>query len=232
MPPRGKRKATKDTSSAKEAKLQKTSEVSHKREELSVKTFSMKKCKLWFDEYADEPDLIGPQGIQRLCKDLLLDPEDIVLFVVTWQLNAENLGFFKFSEWSKGMAVMQCDSTKKLQSKIKSLKNLITDPVMFKKMYRFTFDLCRNKDQRNLDIEMALEMLKLLLSGSWSLLDLFIEFIKQSTYKVINKDQWCNILEFSRAVKSDLSNYDVDGAWPVMLDEFVEWLRDRKKLEN
>jgi DCN1-like protein 4/5 len=29
---------------------------------------------------------------------------------------------------------------------------------------------------------------------------------------VINKDQWCNILEFSRTIHNDLSNYDVDGA--------------------
>jgi hypothetical protein len=35
---------------------------------------------------------------------------------------------------------------------------------------------------------------------------------QQSKYKVINKDQWCNILEFSRLVSVDLSNYDEDGA--------------------
>jgi hypothetical protein len=40
---------------------------------------------------------------------------------------------------------------------------------------------------------------------------LFFVF-QQSDYKVINKDQWCNVLEFCRTVKSDLSNYDVDGA--------------------
>uniref|UniRef100_A0A8W8KYA1 Defective in cullin neddylation protein n=1 Tax=Magallana gigas TaxID=29159 RepID=A0A8W8KYA1_MAGGI len=49
----------------------------------------------------------------------------------------------------------------------------------------------------------------------------FARFIEQSKYKVINKDQWCNILEFSRSILPDLSNYDEDGAWPVLLDEFV-----------
>ena len=29
---------------------------------------------------------------------------------------------------------------------------------------------------------------------------------------MINKDQWCNVLEFSRLIKPDLSNYDEDGA--------------------
>ena len=35
---------------------------------------------------------------------------------------------------------------------------------------------------------------------------------QQSKYKVMNKDQWYNVLEFSRTVNADLSNYDEDGA--------------------
>uniref|UniRef100_H2L3B0 DCN1-like protein n=1 Tax=Oryzias latipes TaxID=8090 RepID=H2L3B0_ORYLA len=54
------------------------------------------------------------------------------------------------------------------------------------------------------------------------------DFARQSKYKVINKDQWCNVLEFSRTINLDLSNYDEDGAWPVLLDEFVEWYKERQ----
>jgi len=68
-------------------------------------------------------------------------------------------------------------------------------------------------------------MLGLLLGKQWTLLNSFYLFLDQSRYRVLNKDQWCNVLEFSRAVDTDLKNYDVDGAWPVMLDEFVEWLK-------
>lgn len=42
----------------------------------------------------------------------------------------------------------------------------------------------------------------------------------------MNKDQWYNVLEFSRTVHADLSNYDEDGAWPV-LDE-SEWHKIRQ----
>ena len=55
-------------------------------------------------------------------------------------------------------------------------------------------------------------MLGLLLGKQWTLLNLFFQFLDQSRYRVLNKDQWCNILEFSRAVDTDLKNYDVDGA--------------------
>jgi hypothetical protein len=33
------------------------------------------------------------------------------------------------------------------------------------------------------------------------------------------------LLEFSRTVLEDLSNYDPTAAWPVALDEFVEYIR-------
>lgn len=114
----------------------------------------------------------------------------------------------------------------------------------------------QDKDQRSMDIETAKAMLHLLLGKQWIMYPEFAQFLQQSKYKVINKDQWCNILEFSRTITPDLSNYDVDGACksflhiqkisdrslnflinpntfisfagPVLLDEFVEWLRQKR----
>lgn len=63
-----------------------------------------------------------------------------------------------------------------------------------------------------MDMETAKAMLQLLLGKHWPLYTQFGQFLDQSKYKVINKDQWCNILEFSRTIFNDLSNYDVDGA--------------------
>jgi hypothetical protein len=37
------------------------------------------------------------------------------------------------------------------------------------------------------------------------------------------------LLEFSRTVLEDLSNYDPTAAWPVALDEFVEHIRRSAK---
>lgn len=63
-----------------------------------------------------------------------------------------------------------------------------------------------------MDIETAKAMLHLLLGKQWTLYPEFAQFLQQSKYRVINKDQWCNILEFSRTINMDLSNYDIDGA--------------------
>ena len=41
---------------------------------------------------------------------------------------------------------------------------------------------------------------------------IFFLYLQNSKYKVLNRDQWCNVLEFSRSILPDLSNYDEDGA--------------------
>lgn len=193
--------------------------------------FNHKKCVAWFKEYSTPGNLevIGPEGVETLCKDLMVEPENISLLVLAWKMGAKQMGYFSLQEWLHGLTELQCDSLSKLKDKLGYLHSLLLDSCSFKSIYRYAFDFSRDKDQRSLDIETAKAMLGLLLGKQWTLLNLFFQFLDQSRYRVLNKDQWCNILEFSRAVDTDLKNYDVDGAWPVMLDEFVEWLKIRRE---
>jgi DCN1-like protein 1/2 len=39
-----------------------------------------------FDLYKDEDDLIGPEGTERLCADLGVDPSDVVTIVLSWHM--------------------------------------------------------------------------------------------------------------------------------------------------
>lgn len=195
--------------------------------------FNSKRCLNWFKEYTttDDPETLGPEGMERFCRDLGVDPENIVMLVLAYKMGARQMGYFSQTEWSKGLTDLQCDSVAKVQSKIEYLKSFLNDSNIFKNIYRYAYDFARDKDQRSMDIETAKAMLDLLLGKQWPLYPEFAQFLRQSKYKVINKDQWCNILEFSRTINNDLANYDVDGAWPVMLDEFVEWLRHKRGIE-
>ncbi|KAK4337022.1 hypothetical protein RND71_043998 [Anisodus tanguticus] len=63
-------------------------------------------------------------------------------------------------------------------------------------------------------------------SFSEKLQDIFDKFLSESNHKNINEDQWCNILEFSKVITPDFKNYDEDGAWPLLMDEFVDWYKN------
>ena len=47
--------------------------------------------------------------------------------------------------------------------------------------------------------------------------------------KGVARDVWEMTLEFVAQTKPDLSNFDENGAWPVLMDEFVQWFRAQKK---
>ncbi|XP_075161345.1 DCN1-like protein SCCRO4 isoform X2 [Haematobia irritans] len=189
-------------------------------------TFSHKRCLAWFRQYTSpDEDTLGPDGMEKFCEDIGVEPENIVMLVLAYKMGATQMGFFSQYEWLKGLTELECDSVVKMQSKISYLKSILHDPNTFKSIYRYSYDFAKDSDQRSMDINTAKAMLQLLLAKRWPLLPQFTQFLDQSKYKVINKDQWCNIYEFSRAISLDLNNYDIDGAWPVMLDEFVEWLR-------
>ncbi|KAJ8256781.1 hypothetical protein COCON_G00189330 [Conger conger] len=192
--------------------------------------FSSKKCLSWFYEYAGPDEVLGPEGMEKFCEDIGVEPENIIMLVLAWKLEAPNMGFFTKEEWLKGMTSLQCDCTERLQGKLDYLRSQLNDAAAFKNIYRYAFDFARDKDQRSLDMDTAKSMLALILGRTWPLFPVFHQFLEQSKYKVMNKDQWYNVLEFSRTVHVDLSNYDEDGAWPVLLDEFVEWQKARLSL--
>jgi DCN1-like protein 4/5 len=51
----------------------------------------------------------------------------------------------------------------------------------------------------------------------------FLEFLQTTSYKSLSLDQWDSFYLFSQSIDLDCSNYDEDSAWPILLDEYVEW---------
>lgn len=200
--------------------------------------FSDKICLLWFAEYttADDPQQIGPDGMERFCEDIGVEPENVVMLVLSWKMNAANMGFFTQSEWLAGMRSLQCDCVVALRAKLDHLKSLLKSPDHFKSIYRFAFDFIRDKRQRSVDLDTARAMMQLLLGPRWPAFLMFTRFLEQYDLRVINRDQWLNVLEFSRTVDTasshDLHAYDDNGAWPVLLDDFVSWLKEQQQQQQ
>ena len=80
--------------------------------------------------------------------------------------------------------------------------------------------------------EMVIAMLTLLMgSRNDRHLKGFTEFLTASNeHDRITCDTWCSYLAFTNEVPEGCEGYDEDqGAWPVVIDEYVAWVRNGKK---
>ena len=92
--------------------------------------FNHKKCVAWFKEYSTPGNLevigkksqwcffcssvfkhrsyiLGPEGVETLCKDLMVEPENISLLVLAWKMGAKQMGYFSLQEWLHGLTELQ-----------------------------------------------------------------------------------------------------------------------------
>ncbi|CAH2300182.1 DCN1-like 4 [Pelobates cultripes] len=180
MPPRKKRRpASSDDLLAKKSRhdgMYKKYDSSRIKAE--DEAFSSKRCLEWFYEYAGTDDIVGPEGMEKFCEDIGVEPENVVMLVLAWKLDAQNMGYFTLQEWLKGMTSLQCDATEKLRNTLDYLRSLLNEPTNFKLIYRYAFDFAREKDQRSLDMNTAKCMLGLLLGKTWPLFPVFHQFLE------------------------------------------------------
>ncbi|KAG0055944.1 DCN1-like protein 5 [Gryganskiella cystojenkinii] len=199
-------------------------------EEASLQYYDAGRCAKWFGTFTglEEDDLgselIGPAGISKLCEDIGVSLEAIDMLVLAYHLKADTMPIFTKDEWIKGMKSLEVDSTIKLKAVMPRLVAKLKNPQDFKEFYRYIFMFVKSSEQKCMDIETACSMLETVMAGRPHVKS-FVAFLQtKKPVKVINKDQWYNLLDFSDTVSEDLSNYDgINSAWPVLLDEYVEW---------
>ncbi|KZZ99611.1 hypothetical protein AAL_02183 [Moelleriella libera RCEF 2490] len=110
---------------------------------------------------------------------------------------------------------------------------LSDDDDLFRSVYRHTFVAGRESDQKALGLENAVVYWTMLFSPpgfAWKSenhdwLDLWKSFLDEKWTRSVNKDMWNMTLEFALKSTADesLSFWTEDGAWPSVIDDFVEW---------
>ena len=115
--------------------------------------------------------------------------------------------------------------------------NLASQPTLFKRVYKHTFIIGKEKDQKAMPLDTAITYWSVLFSppglvwktANHDWLDLWKQFLTEKWTRSVNRDMWNMALEFALKSLQDesLGFWNEDGAWPSVIDSFVEWCHEK-----
>lgn len=184
-----------------------------------------------FNSYKDgkvDEDVLHPEGVENFLYDLKLDPSDRKVLVLAWRCGAKRMGYFSRDEFRRGFALLNSSSVLQMRKALQAAEQPLQSLKVLQDFYVFAFKYClMDQGQKIIGVSTAAEMLKLVLQNR-PFVQSFCEYLLlQTDYKKMSMDQWTSFFRFSIHVKEDLSNYDSNSAWPVLLDNYVEWLQSK-----
>ncbi|KAF7308027.1 Defective in cullin neddylation protein [Mycena kentingensis (nom. inval.)] len=214
---------------------------------------SASKLNALFDKYKD-PDGTGNEitvdGTIQMCEDLSVNPEDVVLLAVAYELKSPRMGEWTRTGYVEGWKALGCDNLSAMKTALARLRTRLTsgsDPEYYKKVYNYTFEFAKTEGQRSIAVDTASAFWELLLpyatiggrvdaSGDtimggegWlpEYSQWWTEFLAEKGGKGVSKDTWVMFLDFIRTIDSRFATYDLDAAWPSTIDDFVEYAKER-----
>ncbi|KAG6896127.1 hypothetical protein C0992_010168 [Termitomyces sp. T32_za158] len=198
-------------------------------------------------EDTDEPNTIGPEGFVRLCDDAKVAMEGALPLILAWQFGTTEMMKITEEEWRKGTGSLKISNLSALHAMVRDLEELLIlgAPLPPKKAKKDVYDKTAYwKQSKTINMETATALWSALLVPKFPLMEEVVGFIgvrarlmlvnyesqalhdaqdHATTYRAANKDLWSMMLEFCETVNPNLSDYESDGAWPTLLDNFVIW---------
>ncbi|KAK4939177.1 Scaffold-type E3 ligase [Elasticomyces elasticus] len=209
-----------------------------------------------FDQYRDKPkespDRFGIEGAQKYLTDLNVELDEVAHLAICDLLQCPSIGEFErepfISGWrSVSSGSKQYDSTATQAQYVDVLrKKVVSDPAYFKQVYRNAFKLAKPEGQRSVPMDSAIDFWNMFFrSGKggieWSTastkwLDLWCTFYESHTKRPVNKDLWNMVGELVTKTRESggesLEWWKEDGAWPMAIDDFVAYVKDKRKSDG
>lgn len=109
-------------------------------------------------------DAINVDGTLEWCEDLDVNPEDVVLLPIAYELESPSVGSFPRKPWIDGWKSLGCDSIPSMQAALPKLRQkLANDPSYFTSVYNYTFEFAKTGAQRSVGVEIAIAFWGLLI---------------------------------------------------------------------
>mgnify|MGYP003933275353 FL=1 len=128
---------------------------------------------------------------------------------------------------------MNCYTIDDFKSYLTRLDPGFLEHSEFRSLFKFAFQFSREGTHKTLEKDIVVVLLQMTLSSRNNAhVDQFCEFLTATEGNLrITLDQWCSFLDFSVNISVDCAGYDEDDencAWPVLIDEYVDWVKARK----
>jgi DCN1-like protein 4/5 len=123
---------------------------------------------------------------------------------------------------------LSCKTIKELKKLLPKMEKELQDPRVFKKMYKGIFDTFLIKSL-TMDFAFAEQLWSVLLAKEFTYLREFqqyLDFLGAKKPTKCHKDLWNMMYEFASVVKDINKDYSETDAWPVFIDNFVDWLKE------
>ncbi|KAF3941831.1 hypothetical protein ABW19_dt0209870 [Dactylella cylindrospora] len=213
----------------------------------------------WYSTYAssDDPEQIDIPGIIRLLEDLDIKFDGASIYILCWKLGCGAMGSIPKKNWVDGMNKHGIKNNtqllKTLADWLKDTKPTSPPSDTFLQFYKFMFNFSKpTPETRSVALDSATAVLSFLLdpvaydlrydpeTATPLASDVhpyphtapFLRFlVEKQPVKVINKDQWDSFVPFNKSVNYNLDNYNPEGAWPALYDQYVDWRKETEGLE-
>lgn len=209
-----------------------------------------------YEKYQDtnNPQQIDINGTLQYLEDLGFEPEDPKSLTLAYFLESPTMGVFNREAFLNNWTEVQAFNIEEMKEFLDKYQQSVVfngdseNSLHFEKLYNFTFDfLMELETQRLLDYESALDYWKLLLpiviehsnpgvGGSVATrANQWYEFVETVHKRGFSKDSWSMFYIFFRDIvvpdPEHLGEYDEMAAWPSIIDEYVEYLRENELLK-
>ncbi|CUS25146.1 LAQU0S28e00496g1_1 [Lachancea quebecensis] len=196
-----------------------------------------------FNEYnKGDEDAISTDGLIKFMGDLDLDLEDPVTLCVADAMHCASLSQSVSKEmFIQGWHENLCGNLLQIKEKVSELsEKLRSDAAYFEHIYSYTYALVLEPNEKQLDLETAIAYWQLLfpedsvyaIKVPQERLQSWAAFLTGNVTR-IHYDVWNMFLKFARMFPDDKvlkQGYNENDAWPVLIDEYYEYLEEEGQL--
>jgi len=188
---------------------------------------SINKLDRLFSKYVgnDDKDSTSPEGLAQFFQDIGIDLAHRWTLMIAYKLKASELAKFSRKEFQEGFTKMWAFTLKDIKKVCdKECRAIENSEKEFAEFYSWLFTHVKeNESKRSIPKELAIQLWVTVLSKEeHPLISDLISFITHSKEtKSITMDTWVNMRKFLKECK-DPRKFENDGAWPILVDEYLE----------